>query len=455
MHAAGLEESDWRVLLKSIEQGKCVLFLGPGVAVDPADPQTKPLHIQLARQLAAELVTAGKRDQFAADANLGHVASVYQREMRPKGRAGLELAVEDFYARYREQTTQLHRDLASLPFSLCIGTTPERFLLNAFRETEGKEPIHELYNFDPDPKRVHAVPPLPPSGNSAAQPLIYELYGSLDETRSLVLTENDLLDFLVSVTQQTPPLHPYVTGCLSDPLVSFLFLGFGFHEWHVRILLHALRAGGHELPSLALESENFFISPQHEETTMFFQSTHAIEFRQLPGDFAGELRTRFEERHNGDKGPPPLPPGAPTVFLCHETRDKPDAERVSRELEGRGIGVWFDKQSLRGGDNWENLIPHVLKKQTDYAVILQSPRMLDKPESYFWQEISFALKRQSGFGPDLRFIIPAVIEPNEQLPVRDLSDIHFIDLTQADGIDALAQTILEDWERRQKMQNAA
>jgi hypothetical protein len=49
-----------------------------------------------------------------------------------KRRTGLEIAVEDFYTPYRDQTTQLHLDLAALPFTLCISTTPERFLINAF-----------------------------------------------------------------------------------------------------------------------------------------------------------------------------------------------------------------------------------------------------------------------------------------------------------------------------------
>ncbi len=236
----------------------------------------------------------------------------------------VEIAVEDFYAKFRGQTTQLHRDLASLPFTLCISTTPDRFLLNAFRETQGKAPTHDFYNFQPDPKRVRAPAPMPATGISAANPLIYELYGSLDETNSLVLTENDLLDFLVSVTRQTPPLHPYVTGYLSDPYVSFLFLGFGFHQWYIRVLLHALKAGGHELPSLALENGTFFTSPEHRQTTLFFQSGLAIEFRQFPADFAGELRRRFDEQSARDEVS-----GAAVALL------PPDADGVSMPRNAR------------------------------------------------------------------------------------------------------------------------
>ena len=187
---------------------------------------------------------------------------------------------------------------------------------------------------------------------------------------------------------------------------------------------------------------------------LFFQNGHFIDFRQLPWqDFARELRRRFEQQLQSEQSARPAvlepPANAPIAFLCHEHRDKLEAERLATQLQTRGIKIWLDKQSLRGGDNWAKLIPHVVEKQTHYVVVLQSPRMLDKPESYFWKEISFALERQRGFGPGLRFVIPVLLEAHPRLPLRDLSRLHVIDLTTPDGIDALAQTILEDWQKRQ------
>ena len=140
--------------------------------------------------------------------------------------------------------------MATLPFTLFVSTTPDRFLLNAFNQRSNK-PIYAFYHFKPDPKR-----PNPPAPVSEDQSLIYDLYGSLEQTDSLVLTENDLLDFLVNVTRQTPPLDPYVTAQFCDPRASFLFLGFGFRHWYVRILLHALKAAGHESQSLACQKSD-------------------------------------------------------------------------------------------------------------------------------------------------------------------------------------------------------
>ena len=384
-----LEDQDWRLLVRSIREGQCILVLGPGAAVDPSNPSGDPLPVRLAHTLAEELHQAGKGAELVITSDLSHVAQIYAHVM-PRKRPGLELAVEDFYTPYRHQSTPLHRDLAALPFTLCLSTTPERFLLNAFAETPGKTPLYSFYHFQPNPARARERRLVsPPERHPEDQPLIYDLYGCLDEPESLVLTEHDLLDFLVNVTRDSPSLHPYVTSRFSDRATSFLFIGFGFRHWYIRILLHILKAGGHHAPSFALEDADFFMLPDQRQTVLFFQNGHFMGFRQHPwAAFARDLRERFEQRLRAEPHVPParveLPDSAPTAFLCHEHQDKPQAESLVPQLQMRGIKVWLDKQNLRGGDNWAKLIPDVVTKQTQYVVVLQSPRMLDKPGSYFW-----------------------------------------------------------------------
>jgi hypothetical protein len=141
-----LEEWDWRLLLRSIREGQCILLVGPGAAIDPGDPHGVPLPARLALKLTEELRRAGKGGEIVTASDLAHVAQIYAQAM-PKKRPGLELAVEDFYEPYRSQSTPLHLDLAALPFSLCSSTTPERFLLNAFAQTPHKTPMYSFYHF--------------------------------------------------------------------------------------------------------------------------------------------------------------------------------------------------------------------------------------------------------------------------------------------------------------------
>src|SRR5215831_8195800 len=99
-----LEEQDWRLLLRSIQKGQCILLVGPSAALDPREPQGDPLSVRLALTLAEALRRAGKGAEIVTSADLAHIAQLYAQAM-PRRRPGLELAVEDFYAPYRTQST--------------------------------------------------------------------------------------------------------------------------------------------------------------------------------------------------------------------------------------------------------------------------------------------------------------------------------------------------------------
>ena len=85
-----LEERDWRLLLRSIRDGQCILLLGPGAAVDPSDPQGDPLPARLALKLTEELHQAGKGGEIVTASDLAHIAQIYAQAM-PKKRPGLWL----------------------------------------------------------------------------------------------------------------------------------------------------------------------------------------------------------------------------------------------------------------------------------------------------------------------------------------------------------------------------
>lgn len=121
-----LKDSDWRSLIRIIQKGNCILVLGPDALVDPEDPRGAPLHIKLARNLAEKL---DDDQQLCRQDDLAHIAQVYQSR---HDRITLEIAVEDFYRSYENNTTGFHQQLANLPFTVCINTNHDDLLANAF-----------------------------------------------------------------------------------------------------------------------------------------------------------------------------------------------------------------------------------------------------------------------------------------------------------------------------------
>jgi TIR domain-containing protein/SIR2-like protein len=431
-------ELRWRGLVERIRRGTCILLLGPGVAIDPDDPDQTPLSVSLARCLATDATVAGDQDLIDCD-NLTYVAQLFHR--RKKDRIELEMVVDDFYQPFDRLKPDFHQDMAALPFTLCINTTPDNFLYNALFEA-GKEPRRDHYNFR-RARKVIAVEPI------IDKPLVYDLYGSRTEPESLVLTENDRLEFLVNVIKGSPELPPFIRSQFANSDTNFLFVGFGFQQWHNRILLHVLNAQGRRNRSFALEDQTFFTHPDYQQTVVFYANEHLIEFDQFSWlEFAKKLRNTYERSAVKKPGvAPEPPPNAPKVFLCYASEDRDQVEQLNQRLRTAGIDTWQDKQNLRAGDNWDRQLVHVIENRVDYVVVVQTPAMTSQVEGYFYKEIDAALERQKRFATEFRFVLPITLSIGEGM--ARLRDLHNISLYEPSGFASLIDTIQSDWQRRQ------
>ncbi len=434
-----LEQRDWRRLIEALRRGNCILVTGPEISLEPDHPEQGVLSRILARKLAENYLAS--TPVLCDPQNIAHVAQLFCDGVN-RTRMDLEFELEDFYRPYQDKTTPLHQDLAALPFKLCVNASPDVFLRNAFARTS-KKPITDFYNF----RRLRLSHLSEPE---VQHPLVFDLYGSLSEPESLVLTENELLEFLVNVVTRDPPLQPLVSSYFANPDNSFLFLGFGFDQWHVRILLHILQVHGHKQPSLALESPQFFSDPAQRQTAVFFERECQFVFRQLsPTQFGAELRSRFEQQVGsielGGEEAAAVPDSAPSVFLCYRSEDREKVIEVEQGLHALGIATWRDQQKLRGGDEWNRIINDVLRKQVDYVLVLQTRQMVDSVRTYCKREIEVALDTQKEFG-DFKFVIPAKLEECDGF--QNLAHLQMADLAAKDGIQRLGETILQDWEQR-------
>ncbi len=440
MTEIGLNEKDWQRLVRTIERGQCVLMLGADIA-SYMDNTKPPLTTLFARTLAEQL--DGKATVCDSD-DLPQVAQTYIAN-RIGDRNDLEIEVESFYEAYRQDTTELHQCLAQLPFSYCISITPDEFMRNAFLN-QGKAPTEAFYHF----RQTQPLTVTP----SQQSPLIYQLYGSLSDSRSLVLTETDLLDFLVNIIAGSPELPPQLSTLLCDNNTSFLFIGFGFHRWYLRILLHVFRKqlNNNPLKSVALENTHFFSDPVHEQTVLFYDHTHAIEIKHCSwNELAENLLRRYQDKTNAKPKITeiPLPKDAPTVFLCHCSQDSETVGQLGEKLRALGINTWRDRDNLRGGDDWDKRIKHLIDHdQINYFLVLQTPNMLAKSESYFFREIKFALYRQDRQKEDCLFIIPVYLAGLGDEKLAELKRLDYLDLRNDKDLAKLVANIIEDQQKR-------
>jgi TIR domain/SIR2-like domain len=440
------EQIDLQELAELITRGNCVLVLGPRVAIRANDQNRIPLDELLARELLSKLPTS-KSEGAPSGISLRRATElVYPRR---QDRVKLELAVKKFYAAEAAATTDFHRDLAELPFKLCVNASPDDLMFNAFQKAR-KNPQRGYYSSFPQNSNTPLSLPTP------EKPLVYHLFGHYEDARSLVLTEGDLIKFLVSIVRSEPPVPDQVRSILRDPEASFLFLGFGFQNWYLRVLLHVLNVYGHGKKAIALEDEQFFEDPEHLQAVVFFSDDdRLVEFHPLRWEaFARQLREAYgtsvpAKMSQVPANLEPLSPSAPVAFISYASEDLEQVVALSEKLEGRGIQVWRDKKNLRAGDNWQNQLESVITKKCDYVVVVMTPAMTRRIEGEFQWEIDAALKRQIKMQlTEFRFLVPVTLGKCEPYPALK-EHFHIIDLDHPEGLDALVKSIQEDWQGRQ------
>ena len=56
------------------------------------------------------------------------------------------------------------------------------------------------------------------------------------------------------------------------------------------------------------------------------------------------------------------------VFLCHDSRDKPQVRQVCDALKARGLNPWLDQYNLTAGDQWRQEIEKAITSSRAVAV---------------------------------------------------------------------------------------
>ena len=138
--------------------------------------------------------------------------------------------------------------IASLPCAIFITAHPANLLTRAL-EAVGKDPVVDMCRWRPGiydwPESPFATEPgyVP----TIDRPLVFHIFGNVNVPESLVLTEDDYLGYLLSVTEDKSLIPLPVRSALADS--SLLLLGLGLDDWDARILLLTLinREGAYKL----------------------------------------------------------------------------------------------------------------------------------------------------------------------------------------------------------------
>lgn len=435
-----------KALVASIQAAECVLVLGPRIL---APEEVAGPGVSVADDLAGKLF-----DELNVPAAEGQgfrrAIMRYERERSPEACRTL---VRQLICEYEGHPTPLHLDLATLPFKLVLCATHDGLMLDAFRQAGKVDAVAAYYDHDGQTNPGHEPPLKIPT---VERPIVYSLLGRHDHPESMVLNDGNLLDYLVSMTKETPGLPDAVRSTLRLSSTVFLFIGFGFENWWLRLLLKVLQITGvkNRPESLALEESLAFENRLLDESRDFFGSA-GIYIQ--PGDW-NELAKKLCESvdltrlpRSIEIGAPPVASvasrGAPLVFLSYASEDVDLVNSIRDGLESRGLRVWQDKTNLRAGQYWETEIKHIISR-VNYFVFVQTEQMDsrdrkgDRSGGVYNKELKLALGLLSVKLSGTVFVLHLTVGQCELRPEEELQAIHRVAFEDS-GVERLAAAMLE------------
>jgi hypothetical protein len=228
--ANGLEERDWELLLRRIKDGKCTPFIGPEVSAGV---------LQLRGQIAESW--AHQYDYPMPDtydlARVAQYLTVQYDPVYPKEEMQRQITAvtpPDFNI-----PDQPHSVLAQLDLPIYITTNYDDLMVQALSHHK-KDPKLELCRWNNQLQRSQLSILETGYNPTPANPLVYHLHGHYQSPESLVLTEDDYLDFLVNISGDTFQLPHHIQRALAG--ASLLFIGYNPTDWDFRVLFRGLVA---------------------------------------------------------------------------------------------------------------------------------------------------------------------------------------------------------------------
>ncbi|MCC6930513.1 MAG: SIR2 family protein [Gemmatimonadaceae bacterium] len=306
MPANALDDDDWDTIVSRISNERCTPFLGAGMSA-----HRLPTGRALAQTLAEKHgYPFDDRDNLPRVAQYAAVIRNDIPRIKEQVARQFSTATDQITAAAFADRTDPHRILADLPFSKYLTTNYDPFIERSL-EAAGAQYVVDLCAWNPATRKHVAQarsgqPSLTPDNDSI--PLVYHLHGVQGFPESMVLTEDDYLDFLAEIAMDPRCIRPDVSEVFAES--SVLFLGYSLSDITFRVIFRMA------LQQLQLNRQRAHVAVQLPPTGNSEQMAQAIQhylehylkltmnvrfFWGTASDFTRELRRRWIAVH-GDAG---------------------------------------------------------------------------------------------------------------------------------------------------------
>lgn len=320
--------TDWRTIIRRIRAGKFTPIISDRIFFPGANTLRQswaeeldypyPYDHGLSIAKLAQFLSATSRDDLAAKEDFLDFSKQYLIDTvrdQVEGDSSFLDRVEDeiyditfsdvaerlSFPRYDDELENPLIILASLPLPIYITTSYYNFLERYLTEV-GKSPRTELCYWNESMTDIPSVFEEDPDYQpSEEEPLVYHLHGLDSHPASLVLTEDDYLDFLVKVSEDLESIPRRVAQAMVDS--SLLLLGYQLDDWNFKVMFRGLvnsKRSSRRRMSLSIQytpdDENDVLDPQEVQDYLikYFDQANFDIYWGDPVTFTQELWEHWE-----------------------------------------------------------------------------------------------------------------------------------------------------------------
>jgi len=154
---------------------------------------------------------------------------------------------------------------------------------------EAPAPLGDDDKYEPTPER----------------PVVFHLHGRAEIPESMVLTEDDYLEFLVTLAERSEPdqysaLLPHqVVRALSN--TSLIFIGYGLKDWDFRVLHRGLVIRGNAALRRMSVTVQLERTPEAQDyLDQYFRRNEVSVYWGRADTFTQQLRAQWDAFNNGE-----------------------------------------------------------------------------------------------------------------------------------------------------------
>lgn len=365
-----MKEKDWKKIEQRLKNERGILFLGPKLGSVLIDSQWESTEEKIAHHFA-EMLDEYEIKYDTSPVTKKNLTYISQKLLKIEGFEKVDVGYEakEFIESFQSnQLPKIYADIAKLPIKIFIDTSLNSPIEKALKNAR-KSPQSFFFNFKRPQGSLRAVHENGSEINmeriSVDQPLIFHMFGILEEPESLVITQEDQMDFIKNIIQGTPGLPNEILSELTTSDKASIFLGFDLNTWQYRLIMDVLklRKNGSNYSTLssseALNPVNREFYADRKIYGFVFGNKNVESF--VEALIARVVSTKKEEKR--------------TVYISYIDEDMPALLKITTLLEPSQNLMIQAKQDVKFASNAQRLRQQALQ-EADYVLLLLSPDYL-------------------------------------------------------------------------------